>query len=303
MSDDLVVKSRSDIVKGSKSFSLASFFFDQDRREAAWLLYAWCRYCDDQVDNSSPEDIQSVVQELKFKTLESLRGVEFNEHPWPSFQKICTKYKIPNQYPLDLIEGFERDAERKPIQDQTDLNKYCYGVASTVGLMMCYIMGVSSQKALAYAVSLGRAMQMTNIARDVSLDYSSKRIYLPLTWLEQRELHIDSLLESDNRRKLSLVVTQLLDEADKHYAQAKLGLEYLPLRSAWAVASALEIYKSIGVKIRKNVLLSFDRRTVVSTPEKIICIFRASLKVLLMMKSRIFNPWQKATSLEVWSKS
>ena len=90
-----------------------------------------------------------------------------------------TRYHIPRHYALQLIDGVNRDLTQSRYQTFDELATYCYGVASTVGLMSMYIVGFKSSDAVPYAIKLGVALQMTNILRDIGEDYRNGRLYLP----------------------------------------------------------------------------------------------------------------------------
>lgn len=302
-SDAMHVQIKKDIMQGSKSFSLASLFFDEKQRAASWQLYAWCRYCDDQVDHANENEILHVVEELQKKTIALFKGQVNSEHPWPAFHAVVSTYQIPEAYALDLIEGFKRDAQKKPIRDEADLMQYCYGVASAVGLMMCHIMSVSSSAALPHAVALGRAMQLTNIARDIVEDHKLGRLYLPISWLNEAGLTSENYLDNSKRMQLKKVIIRLLSSSDQQYRIGFDGLPYLPTRSAWAVASALHIYRAIGKKILKNTDKSLQQRTVVSKLAKFIYVVRATGDIAKLFLIRLLKPYTPTVQIELWRNS
>src|SRR5690606_28809297 len=104
-----------------------------------------------------------------------------------------TRYRIPHGYSDQLITGVTRDRTQKRYQSFEDLTEYCYGVASTVGLMSMHIVGFMSDDALPYAVKLGIALQLTNILRDIGEDWRMGRLYLPLDELADFGLREDDL--------------------------------------------------------------------------------------------------------------
>ncbi len=302
MLDDLVRQSRQDIKKGSKSFALASFFFSQKEKEAAWKLYSWCRYCDDVIDHAlTLSDAQSNVDGLIRDTHACYAGSPPAHHPWPAFSQVIHDYKIPQKYPLDLIRGFQIDASGSKIADRHSLLDYCYCVAGTVGLMMCHIMGVNSEAALNHAVDLGRAMQLTNVSRDINEDFLIGRIYLPSTWLKEFGLNATNFLDLQKTAQLKEVVQKLISEARRCYASGELGLRYLPLRSAWAVSIALHVYRDIGEQVIKNV--NFQNRVIVSGWKKIYLLARASFSLIPLILYRINNPWKPTKTISHWSES
>lgn len=298
---DLVSQTKQDIKKGSKSFALASFFFSQSEKEAAWKLYSWCRYCDDVIDTA--KDLKSAQVQVELLIQNTTACYENRgplEHPWPAFTEVIKTYSIPQQYPLDLLRGFKSDSVGVKIETKEQLLDYCYCVAGTVGLMMCHIMKTSSQQALNNAVDLGRAMQLTNIARDITDDFSNQRVYLPTSWLADCGLTNTNFLDDQNQAKFHSVVKHLIEVAQGYYKSGFEGLKYLSIRSAWAVCIATYVYRDIGDQILKN--FSWKQRIYVSTPRKIYLLVLASARLLPLILQRLIQPWKSATHLELWSE-
>lgn len=277
---DLVAFSRERIEKGSKSFAVAAKLFEPETRASAFMLYAWCRHCDDVVDGQSlgfketstsgpsGEAALRVVQELREKTRAACAG-HADEPVFKALSLVCAKHGIPEKYPLDLIAGFQMDAEARSYQTIDETLLYCYHVAGVVGVMMAMVMGVKERAILDRACDLGLAFQLTNIARDIVPDHAADRIYLPLDWLEDAGLTRENMAEPSRRAKLSIVANRLLDTAKPYYQSAAHGLPHLPLRSAWAVATALRVYRAIGLHVRQRGAHAWDTRTSTGTMSKL----------------------------------
>jgi hypothetical protein len=128
------------ITKGSKSFSLAARLFDSETRDAAFFLYGWCRYCDDQVDQAgmeeSREQLEQRLRTLAEATRSAFSGAAQEQAVFIAMQYIVRRYSIPAHYALELIEGMAMDARATRYHTFNDLLLYCYRVAGTVGLMM-----------------------------------------------------------------------------------------------------------------------------------------------------------------------
>lgn len=302
MSEALVRQSHQDIQKGSKSFSLASFFFSQKQKEAAWKLYSWCRHCDDVIDHSANlSEAQRQIEILITKTKDCYLGKPPTEHPWPAFYQVIMDYNIPQKYPQDLLRGFQIDSLGANIVNHEALFDYCYCVAGAVGLMMCHIMGLNSPDALQNAVDLGRAMQLTNIARDIHEDLKIHRVYLPTTWLQEFDLTKANFFEPANQSQLSQVVRKLIGEAEKLYASGLEGLRFLPLRSAWAVCIALHVYREIGEQVLQQE--NFQKRVIISLPRKLFLLSKATFKILPLLATRLFKPWKSNSQIGLWSEN
>lgn len=280
---------KSDIQKGSKSFSFASFVFSRREREACWRLYAWCRRSDDAIDGaSSRSEAQARLEELKLKTRAAFRGEDLGEHPWTGLKEIAVRYRISEQAALDLLRGFETDlGESNPTNGITvqmknweDLADYCYCVAGTVGLMMCPIMGVKNPEAAKAAIAMGSAMQLTNISRDVREDFERGRVYLPADWLQARGVRPSELMLPENRKAVFSTIQQMLDKAEDMYAMGEAGLRFLPWRAAWAVLVAAFVYREIGRQVLAKGAESDFSRVIVSRWKKVRLFIQASVQLL-----------------------
>ncbi|HWO43390.1 MAG TPA: phytoene/squalene synthase family protein [Candidatus Eisenbacteria bacterium] len=280
------------IHKGSKSFSLAARLFEPETRDAACFLYGWCRYCDDQVDGPAggPAAVER-VQALKDKTMAAFSSAPQNEPVFIALQHVVRRYGIPAHYPLELIEGMAMDARGTDYRTFEDLLLYCYRVAGTVGLMMSHVMRLRDQAALKHAADLGIAMQLTNIARDITEDAAMGRIYLPLDWLDDVGIPRARVAAPEQRERLALLTRRLLDEAERYYRSGDAGLWYLSFRSACAVAAARHVYAEIGRVLRRRGARAWDSRTHVSAARKLRLVALALASVTRSIPARWARPW------------
>jgi phytoene synthase len=269
--DNIVRLSSAIIQAGSKSFAAAAKIFNPETRASAYLLYAWCRHCDDVIDgqqlgydqgNTPNHDPTKELIKLRKQTNDALTGILTDDPIFSALQKVISKNNIPKAYPLALLDGFEMDVHRRSYQTIDDTLNYCYHVAGVVGVMMSIIMGAKDDATLDRACDLGLAFQLTNIARDVIEDAQNGRVYLPTAWLRSAGLNADPnlLLQESHREQLVIVVDRLLKEAEKYYDSSLSGLPKLGFRSAWAIATARIVYRKIGVELIKNGPKAWDRR-------------------------------------------
>lgn len=288
---DLVEFSRERIEKGSKSFAHAARIFDRETRDSAYMLYAWCRHCDDVVDGQilghltgqsvvpSGDGARRVVEELEEKTRRACAG-EADEPVFEALKVVAARHEIPQRYPLDLIAGFEMDAADRHYRSIDDTLEYCYHVAGVVGVMMTMVMGVRDRAVLDRACDLGLAFQLTNITRDIVADHGVGRVYLPADWLSEAGLSRDTLAAPEHRAALFSVAERVLDLADRYYASSKAGLPALGFRSAWAVAAAANVYRAIGTSVRRGGPAAWDARAGTSKAAKIVSALGAGGEAL-----------------------
>lgn len=290
------------IQKGSKSFALASFFFSSEEKEAAWKLYSWCRYCDDEIDEvTTLSESKRRLGNLMQQTEQLTSRESFENFQMQGMSEIVNKYHIPMKYPLDLLRGMEMDVSSTRFQTLDELEDYCYCVAGTVGLMMCHILGIRNDVALAHAVAMGKAMQLTNICRDIEEDRLKGRLYLPLSWLQEYGIFEEKLFNPSHQDLLIKMQERLLKRADELYSEGYAGLKFLSLRSSWAVLIAAKVYSHIGYLIRRDPAMSLQKRVYVTK-------FKKLMIVLSTFKSFLSQLWwsciqsEKIKSPEkVWS--
>ena len=287
--DTIVEHSRQLIEKGSKSFAGAARLFDNDTRASAYMLYAWCRHCDDEIDgqelgfNRAPATVTEPAEvrlaRITAQTIAAIKGDA--DHPvFQALARVVAKHEIPARHPLELIEGFRMDVEGRHYQTADDTLSYCYHVAGVVGVMMAMIMGVRDQATLNRASDLGIAFQLTNIARDVIPDALAGRVYLPADWLSEAGLSGGAAIaDPANRDAVFAVTKRLLNEADRYYLSARYGLPHLPIRAAWAIAAARRIYRQIGLVVRQRGARAWDSRAGVSHRGKMAQAFLAIVSI------------------------
>jgi phytoene synthase len=260
------------IAHHSKSFYLSSLLLPAGVRQAAWALYAFCRRADDAVDEDvTGSDALRRVDGLR-RRLDSVYRGEAQDNPIDrAFAEVVARHHIPAGIPRELLAGMEMDARGASYDTDDDLLRYCFRVASTVGLMMTCVMGAEhAEVAHLRAADLGAAMQLTNIARDIGEDARRGRVYLPRALCEQVGLDERALLSEPRiSDAVRAAVKIILDRAEAHYVSADLGIPLLPASCRLAIASSRRIYSRIGVAVAKNGHDSISQRAYVSLPGKL----------------------------------
>jgi 15-cis-phytoene synthase len=273
----LINTARESIAVGSKSFALASKLFDQRTRERAWLLYSWCRTCDDIADGQDHGGTMSVVtnahERLAFireMTERALAGEETGHPAFDALGLVAAECNIPHEWPRDLVQGFAMDADDFSPRTEADLLKYCYHVAGVVGLMMAVIMGVDANdtETLSHANDLGLAFQLANIARDVGEDADAGRCYLPSEWLAEFDIPPGEHMKPPFRNALGKIGARLAQKAGAYETSARIGAAALPFRSRWAVLAAAGIYGDIAREVARRGEHAWDHRVVTTKGAK-----------------------------------
>lgn len=195
----------------ARTFSLASRLLPPLKRRAAYALYAFCRVADDMVDQAEHGQDEAVRAGLSLYRVElenALAGqpssAVFREVAW-----VTRHYDVPATPLFELLDGVARDLDGAHYADWPALEAYCQGVASSVGEMCTHVFGVSGgtavrERAVRYARTLGVAMQLTNILRDVGEDAKRGRCYLPADELARFGLTPDDVLRQTNTSGLAL---------------------------------------------------------------------------------------------------
>lgn len=237
----------------SKTFSAAAALLAPGAHDAAAVVYRFCRVVDDLADDHpDPVALERVDREL--------RGLE------PPGEIVGPLLALTPAVPLDaarqLVEGCRTDLGVVRLADQDALVRYGYLVAGTVGRLVCPLLGVTDRRAIRFAVDLGVAMQLSNIARDVGEDAGRGRIYLPATWLREAGLSDEDVLNGGRDEVVAGVVARTLDLAERYYASAELGFRWLPWRARLAVALAARRYRGIGRAVRARGAEAIRHRTV-----------------------------------------
>lgn len=185
----------------ARTFWLASRFLPADKRRAAFALYAFCRVADDIVDLRTREDVSDAAALLRRYRIgldDALAGRP-GDAVFRELAAAAQRYRVPGALLHELLDGVARDCAPTSFGTWSELSHYCEGVASSVGEMCTYVFGVHGDDATrvlarAHARTLGIAMQLTNILRDVGEDARNGRCYLPIEDLGQFGMSREQLL-------------------------------------------------------------------------------------------------------------
>ncbi|MDB5727708.1 MAG: crtb [Noviherbaspirillum sp.] len=192
-------------VQSGSSFYYSFLFLPQERRRAITALYAFCREVDDTVDEATDPSVARIKLAWWRKEIAEMVAGKPTHPVTQALQPHLAAYAIESEHLIAIIDGMEMDLDQTRYLDFAGLKRYCWHVASAVGILSAKIFGTSSPETLLYAEKLGLALQLTNIIRDVGEDARKGRIYLPVNELQQFGVTAADILNtrhSDNFEKL-----------------------------------------------------------------------------------------------------
>lgn len=300
---ELVAHARETIAKGSKSFAAASRLFDRQTRERVWLLYAWCRACDDLADDQAfggalghQAGAAEHLATIRTLTAAALAGEITGNPSFDALGVVARETGITARMAEDVIEGFALDTADWLPRSEADLLRYCYHVAGAVGLMMAMVMGVApdDDDTLDRACDLGLAFQLANIARDLCEDYSAGRCYLPAEWLAEADIPPGEHMKPHYRQALLPLVRRMTDMAGEYEAASRIGAARLAFRQRWAVLSAAGIYGAIGRKVAAGGAHAWGHRVTTSKAAKLGFVARGLAQAML--------PAPRNVGIPIWSR-
>ena len=263
--------------KSASNLALAFVLLPRDKREGMAALYAFCREVDDVADE------ESAPVERRRACLAAWRDDlrrAYEQGP-PSFpvnqelQPVIARYGLSFALFDELIRGVEMDLDIKCYETFAELELYCYRVASVVGRLSIEIFGYRNPRCRDYAVFLGKALQLTNILRDVRTDAERGRIYLPLEELERCHVRPEEVLNSEYSSRFSQAAARVADRARDFYRQARETLPNEDRRAMGAAELMGSVYWRLLQKLEGNGFNVFDPTpTRVSKSQKLFLIFR-----------------------------
>ena len=241
---------RESLKRHGKSFSWAAAFLGRHHTDCGARLYEICRAIDDMADENPTPDAKRLLTALRQGLMGGLIDEAEALAVAHNINHLENMIRLDRTALMHLIDGVEQDLMPVRLADERALIRYAYHVAGSVGLMMCDVLNVRDPVARRYAIDMGIAMQLTNIARDVLEDAERGRRYIPAAWLDVTP---EELLNPSAQTKYSArqAIDRMLMLADQYYASGHAGLRYLPARPRLAIAIAAAVYREIGQSLRK----------------------------------------------------
>jgi len=267
--------------KSASNLALAFVLLPREKRDAMSALYGFCRAVDDVADEDSvpPETRRAQLAAWR----EDIRRACENQKPEfvlnQEFQPVIQQYKLPFALLDELIKGCEMDLDIRRHADWESLELYCHRVASVVGLLSIEIFGHRNPACRDYAVYLGKALQLTNILRDVKADAARGRIYLPQSELQKFHVSEAEILDSQCSERYFALAASVAGRARNFY---RLARETLPAEDRRAMVAAElmgSVYWRLLQKLEANRFDVFGPQTVkLGKPHKLALIFRSWLR-------------------------
>lgn len=281
--------------KSASNLALAFVLLPKPRRQAMQVVYAFCREVDDVADDESVP-----VQERKHQLQLWREDLEraFGDHGDPHFvvnrelRQVLKSFNLQKQDFLDLMDGVETDLEQSRFRTYKDLEQYCYRVASAVGLLSIPVFGFKDPSTRDYAVELGKALQITNILRDIKTDGELGRIYLAQDDLDQFGVSEEQILNGQFSEPLRALSEHYAEKAIGHYRAARKILKPVDRKSMIAAELMGAVYWRILTKLQSRNFNLWDGngRTRLTKLHKIGLIFRTWFNLNLSPNSRNYGP-------------
>jgi phytoene synthase len=257
----------------ARNFYYSFLLLSREQKDAMCAIYAFMRYCDDisEAEGASREAIERWRLDLN----RALQG-DYPDNPlWPAFHDTVQRYSIPHLYFHEMIDGVSSDLEPRQIQTFDELYRYCYQVASVVGLTIIHIFGFDSPDALALAEKCGIAFQITNILRDVREDSENHRVYLPAE--DVSRFHAD--LSKRDENFLTLMGFEA-DRAKAYYEESRPLIGLVHKRSRRSLWTLIEIYRRLLARIEQSGFDVLAHRIRLSAREKLQILLLAHFKTI-----------------------
>jgi len=266
---------------------LSNFYFSflslpKPKREAIETIYAFCRYTDDIVDEVDA-DTKEKHRRLRQMTAElrlSLSGTS-NYPVLNKLGSIIRRFDIPVVHFQNLLKGMEMDLRKNRYRTFKELEEYCYRVASTVGLICAEVFGYHHAATREYAVNLGKALQLTNILRDVKADARKGRIYIPQEDLRRFGYSEEELLANIYNERFVELMKYECDRAQAYFKRAKTYLAEDDKPLFTAARTMGNIYYLLLRRIKNANYDVFSKRIRLGSPAKLLVAFILRLRTKL----------------------
>lgn len=276
-------ESRAITRKSASNLALAFVLLPKAKRDGMAALYAFCREVDDIADNESIP-VSERREQLAAWRADVCRACGNETPKFPvnrELQPIIRQYHLPFEHFEALLRGVEMDLDIRRYETYEELERYCYRVASVVGLLSIEIFGYSNPACRDYAVHLGQALQLTNILRDVRADAERDRIYLPLAELARFKVSPESILRLEYSDQFVQLAASVAQRARHFYQLARQTLPAADRRAMVAAELMGSVYWRLLRKLERQRFNVFGPTlTRLNKGQKLLLILRTWCRVL-----------------------
>jgi phytoene synthase len=206
--------------QSGSSFYYSFLFLPPERRRAITALYAFCREVDDTVDECTDESVARTKLAWWRKEIGAMLSGAPTHPVTQALRPHLAAYGLDGQHLLAIVDGMEMDLNQTRYLDYAALKRYCWHVASVVGILSARIFGFTRPETLQYAERLGLAFQLTNIIRDVGEDARKGRIYLPVDELQQFNVTAADILNARHNENFEKLMRFQTGRAQQVYDEA-----------------------------------------------------------------------------------
>jgi phytoene synthase len=264
--------------QSGSSFYYSFLFLPPPRRRAITAFYAFCREVDDVVDECTDLDVART--KLAWWRTEVAALYEGKaKHPVAlALAALLPEFNIEQARLHEIIDGMEMDLTQHRYADFSALQKYCYRVASVVGLVSAEIFGHSHPDTLKYAENLGMAFQLTNIIRDVGEDARRDRIYIPVDELARFNVTAADIMHARHSEAFVQLMQFQVERALNYYRDAMNFLPQQDRRSQRPGLVMAAIYRTLLEEIRADGMKVLNQRTSLTPLRKLWIAWRTWIK-------------------------
>jgi phytoene synthase len=263
----------------ARNFYYSFVLLPKEQRNAICAIYAFMRYCDDLSDEAPARDCaaRESIERWRADLDAALEGRFSGNAVWPAFHDTVTRYRIPREYFHEMIEGVTSDLRPRCMETFQELYRYCYQVASVVGLTVIHIFGFHAPEALPLAEKCGVAFQLTNILRDVREDAARDRVYLPAEDLARFHVDAQDLREGKRTDEFVDLMEFEAARARAYYTESAPLVEMVDPHSRSSLWALIEIYSRLLAKIERTNYDVLSHRIELPAREKLWIIVKAGL--------------------------
>jgi phytoene synthase len=263
----------------ARNFYYSFLVLPKEKRLAMCAIYAFMRQCDDISDEPRTDGGgRAALDAWRAQLDDALAGQTGAHALWPAFADTASRYRIPARYFHEMIDGVGSDLEPRRIATFEDLYRYCYLVASVVGLTTIHIFGFEDARALGLAEKCGIAFQLTNIIRDVREDAENGRVYLPAEDLDRFGVRLEALRGHHTSGELQRLLEYEGQRAHRYYEEARPLINMVEADSRSALWALIEIYSRLLDRIAARHYDVMPANIRLSTVEKLSILAQGRMK-------------------------